>query len=467
MYSEKNKLLRLFGSNQLFLIILLAFIIRMAFFIALQPWNKDIVENTIIVSDASDYNKLALNLLSNGSFSYFGTFRTPGYPVFIAIIYSISSESIWLVLLVQIILNLISAYLVYKIALLFFSQEIALLSALLFAFDFHQALYAVGLLTDSLFVFLFLASVYFLCKSIKRNKFILILFSALFIGLAALVRPIVYYFPIVAIIFILAFSGLILKHRIKYSLFFIIIFMATISPWLIRNYSNYGEAQLCSYTGDNLLFYDAAYTEMYKTGKTIDQVRKDFYNLATKLGMDKTDTSSFKNSKLFVNMAEKYIKNNFILFCKRSFMGIINMYSGITTMNIASVFHIKSKPLHIDQYGGSDIWSRIIDFFDSKTKEEILIAFGIGFYLLLNYVFAFYGIFVELRRKENFIYLFILIILFFSILTGVVGSARFRIPFMPIINILCAVGIYNFLTNRVKLVDRFKFYNRNYTLIKH
>jgi len=441
---KKNNIYQFFSAKGLLLIILLAFVIRMGFFVTLQPWNKEVVDTTIIVSDAYGYHQLALSLLSNKTFNAFDAFRTPGYPFFVALLYSISDESVWFVLLIQILLNIISVWLVYKTASIIFSHKIALFSAFLFAIDIHQALYAATLLTDTLFVFLFLASVYYLCKNIKENNFSSICLSALLLGIATLVRPISYLFPFVAVFFILVLSNLKLKMKLVYSFVFSIIFIVTISPWLLHNYSKYGEAKLSSISGSNLLFYNVAYTEVYKSGKPIEQVTSGLKDIAIKQGIDTTDGNSFKNSKIYSNIATQYIKDNFILYCKVHFMGIVNMYAGLGTQHITSIFHLKSKPLNVGQFGGPDIFTRIIDFFRSKTVGEIFIAFGVGFYMLINYLFTFYAIFLLIRKNEKFLFLFILIILYFSALTGVVGLVRYRIPFMPFINILCAVGLFHF-----------------------
>ncbi|MHB2149550.1 ArnT family glycosyltransferase [Calditrichota bacterium LG25] len=435
---------QLINTKGLFLIILLAFVIRLGFFFSLQPWDNEVVKKTILVLDAYGYHFLALTLLNNKTFEAFDGFRTPGYPIFIAIIYVISSNRVWLVLLIQIFLNIFSILLIYKIVLIFFSRKIALLSALLFAIDIYQSLYSVTLLTDSLFVFLFLLSIFYLYKNIKQKNFLLIFSSALFLGIATLVRPISYLFPFIALIFIFLFGNFRLQIKFIYSLVFSITFLATISPWLIRNYSKYGEAKLSSVTGYNLLFYNVAYTEVYKSGKPIEQVRKDLYRMSSKQGIDTTNIYSLKNSQIYFNIAKQYIKDNFILYCKRHFMGIINMYAGLSTKHIASIFHLKSKSLSVDQYSGPNIFKRIIDFFNSKTKGEIFIAFFLGFYLLINYFFAFYAMLLLIRKNRKFLFVIILIILYFSALTGVVGLTRYRLPIMPFINIFCAVGLFNF-----------------------
>jgi 4-amino-4-deoxy-L-arabinose transferase-like glycosyltransferase len=391
----------------------------------------------------SSYHQLAVSLLSKASFEDFDGFRTPGYPIFVALIYGISAKSVPLVLLMQIFLNLISLLLVYRIALIIFSQKIALLSAFLFAIDIHQAYFAVMLSTETLFVFLFLVSVYFLSKSLKGNNLLLISLSALFLGIATLVRPISFLFPLVAVISILVInnkSELKIKTKLVYSLLFCIVFIAAISPWLYYNYSRYGEAKISSIIGYNLLFYNVAYTEVYKTGKSIDQVTKNFYDLAVEQGVNATDKNLFKDSKVYSNIAKEYIKNNLILYSERNFMGILNMYTGIGSRGIAGVFHLKPSYDFNCRFGEGQ-FKEIIDFFQKRTKGEIWLLFCYGSYLLINYFFALFGIFILIKRNEKSVFLLILIILYFSILVGIVGESRYRLPIMPYINILCAVGL--------------------------
>lgn len=397
-----------------------------------------------MVGDAIGYHQLALSILSEKSFVDFDSFRTPGYPVFVALIYGISSCSVWFVLIIQILLSLISVVLVYKIATVFFPHQIGLLSAFLFAIDTTQAFWSVALYTDTLFVFLFLISVYYLCISIKENDLLSNCLSAFFLGIATLVRPISFLFPFIAIVVLVLLSNLKLKIRIIHVLLFSVIFLVSISPWLIHNYSKYGEAKLSSISGFNLLLYNAAYTEVYKTGKPIEEVRNDFNILASKQGMDTTNIHTFKSSQIYSNIAKQYLKNNFLLYCKRHFMGIINMYAGLGTQKITSTFHFKSISPNVDPFASPGIFARIIEFFQSRSKAVLFIAFGLGLYLFINYLFSMYGIFLLIKKKEKLLVLFILIILYFSALTGVVGYDRYRMPIMPFINILCAVGLSNF-----------------------
>lgn len=450
---NKNRISQFFSINGLLLVVLLAFVIRMIFFVLLKPWNEEVVNETVITWDAIEYHQLALSIISNKSFEIFGAVRTPAYPLFVALIYSISSCNVWLILFIQILLSLVSVLLVYKIAIIFFSHKIALLSALFFAIDTTQAASTLELYTETLFVLLFLISIYYLCVGIKDNRFILNCLSAIFLGIATLVRPILSMFPFVVVIVILLLNNFKLRIRIIQSVTFILFFFITISPWLLHNYLKYGEAKLTSISGYNLLYYNAAYTEAQKTGMTIEEVRNNFNNIVVKRGVDTTNLSflnynnmnAFKNSQVFADVAKEYIKDNYVLYGKVHMMGIINMFSDIGTKKITSILHLRNN----NSTGGPGIVTSINNFLQKKSIAVILIAFILGSYLLINYIFSLYGIFEMIGRKEVVLILFILIILYFSVLTGVVGYDRYRIPFMPFINILAASGLTRFYNKRI------------------
>jgi 4-amino-4-deoxy-L-arabinose transferase-like glycosyltransferase len=447
---KKNNFYQLFNAKGLLLIILLAFVIRMIFFIALQPWENEVINKTILVKDAAGYHQLALSLLSKKSFEDFDTFRTPGYPLFVAMIYAISSCKIWLVLFLQIIMNIASLLLLYKIASAIFSRNIALLSAFLFAIDPLQIIYSVQLLTDTLFVFLFLVSTYYLCNGIIRKNYTFLIISALALGLATIVRPISYLFPLVIIIFIFLFSNIKVKLKLLYSAVFTVIFIAAISPWLYHNYSKYGEVNLSSISGYNLLFYNVASTESYKTGMPIEEVRNKFDKLALQRGYDTTELNPYKNSRIFSNIAGEYIRDNFILYCKRQLMGVVYLYCASPSGVIASNFHQESR------YDGTGKYSanfRYLNLFMNMSLAEIVITISIFLFLLINYLYSLYGIYLSVKLKNKFVFLLIFIILYFTILTGAVGGSRYRLPFMPFINILCAAGILYFYS---KIKDKLR-----------
>src|SRR6266545_3760626 len=77
-----------------------------------------LIDNSqIIGGDGYEYHRLAINLLSQHVFSYGSappyeptTFRTPGYPVFIALVYLVSARSFLALRLVQFGIHLGTSY---------------------------------------------------------------------------------------------------------------------------------------------------------------------------------------------------------------------------------------------------------------------------------------------------------------------------------------------------------------------
>jgi 4-amino-4-deoxy-L-arabinose transferase-like glycosyltransferase len=445
-----NNSIRYLKFHGLYFIILLALIVKLVYFISLQPWRENVVASTVLVKDAVGYHQLALSVGKNKSFENFGAFRTPGYPVFLALCYWLFSGKIWLVLLVQVCISVCSVLLVYRIAVLVFSRRIGLLSAFLCAVDQGHALYAVSLLTETIYVFFILVSVYFLCRHTIKNSTWTIGCSALFLGIATLIRPISVVLPVVVIIYILVTGWQRIKITLAYALVFGVVFICSISPWLLHNYSVYGAAQLSSISGSNLLFENIAFAETYKTGAKIEDVRKNFRESAIKHGIDTTGREAFKNSKIYSDLGQDYIKDNFFYYCKIHFIGIANMFAGLGAQPIFEIFHLGSQPRNIGLTAGPDTVARLRAFYGSVTIAEMIIMWGICCYLAINYFFALYSFRKIFQNGERVIFLFLLIILYFSVLTGAVGNSRYRIPMMPFINILCAVGITQFLSNVIE-----------------
>jgi|GEM_PF-790453 4-amino-4-deoxy-L-arabinose transferase-like glycosyltransferase len=466
---RNNRISEFIKANGLVLVLCVAFTIRLAFYISLQPWNNDVIFSTILLSDAPSYHNLAQSLIHTKSFEYFDGLRTPGYPVFLAIFYSIIPNSIWLALIFQILISLASTYLVYRIASFFFSKNISLLASFLFTIDFVQIVSSVQLMSDTLFVFLFLASILFLCKFLKLNKLNRLIYSALLLGLATLVRPVSYLFPVVVILLFIFILHENYKQKLFFSFLYCFVFVLVLSPWLFRNYNKYGEESLTSISGYNLLFYNVASVESYKTKTPLEKVDQNLYDLSIRKGCEPASAfasfdeaqkniykvsrnngcdpvnplTSLKNSKIYTKISIDYIKDNFLLYCIRCANGVVYLYSASATGAVLQNFHIFSK---YSDYISSHRYTsgfNYKDVFMLMSPVELFITFFGFAFLFANYLFSAYSFAISIKKKDNirFIVLALFVILYFTALTGIVGASRYRMPFMPFFNILCAAGI--------------------------
>ena len=125
------------------------------------------------IVDEQHYNKLALSILKRSEFSWapghLTAIRPPLYPAFLALVYKIfGPENYNAVRLVQIFLSLVSGLIVYSLAKKIFHEEkVALLAAAIFLFYPSLVIFNYLILTETLFIFLFLLALYLLVEGMR------------------------------------------------------------------------------------------------------------------------------------------------------------------------------------------------------------------------------------------------------------------------------------------------------------
>lgn len=216
--------------------------------------------------DSYMYERIADNILSGHGFSlsesqpYKPTMsKEPLYPLFIALVKSISWGNINAVIFAQMILNLLIAILVYFIGKKIFNENIARFSSLIVALMPVYGELSFFIMPECLFVVLFLST--FLCfiKAVKSMNWIWYILSGLLLGVSALCRnavlPLFLLYPIAVM-----FKN---KKSIKAGLFFrLVIFVLSFSivtmPWMIRNENKFGLLSI-SMRGGEILSHQAAW----------------------------------------------------------------------------------------------------------------------------------------------------------------------------------------------------------------
>lgn len=201
-----------------------------------------------LISDEREYNQLAYNLSTQGSYMYGGTFtayRPVGYPAFVAALYTLKYSPL-LVKFVQVILDILTALLLYLL-LEGFTSRARLAAAGLWAFFPPAILYTNFLMSETLFTFLLVLGIYLLTKPDGkglRTTF----FLGLVLGALLLIKPNV-------LLFLLA-TGLMANRlgleRQKVGMAVIGILLVTL-PWIIRNSIKLETASLSTNGGINLL----------------------------------------------------------------------------------------------------------------------------------------------------------------------------------------------------------------------
>jgi 4-amino-4-deoxy-L-arabinose transferase-like glycosyltransferase len=172
----------------------------------------------------------------------------PGYQFFLATVYSIVGQKIWVIWILHALLRALTAFLIFKLSLFLFQkseikEKVGLIAVALFGFSPDLILLNGMLLTETFSLFLLAASTYFLLKALEFPTGGSVLMASLWLGLAVMTRPTIFLFLLAAFIIFL------LKKKLAFA-FLIFLFPAFfITPWAIRNWNIYNHVVLTSSTG--------------------------------------------------------------------------------------------------------------------------------------------------------------------------------------------------------------------------
>jgi len=253
------------------------------------------LHNIALYGDMVHYDHSALTLIAKHTFSYWGNEATaqvtPGYPLFLAICYEVArlathshQGALRIAALVQAVLSALSVGLLYQIARNVLKPSFAAIAALLLAL-YPPAEWAVGLmLTETLFVFLFLLYVDLFFRARRTNRISVWLLCGLSLGLATLVRPSV--FPLLLAPLLLFTARIrtasdparviaLAPRRLWMFLTYVLGFVIPMIPWWIRNAVTLHRLLLTSDDMGNPLLYGSdpnfAHDLSLSAGLTADQ----------------------------------------------------------------------------------------------------------------------------------------------------------------------------------------------------
>ncbi|MFA5255534.1 MAG: glycosyltransferase family 39 protein [Candidatus Omnitrophota bacterium] len=227
--------------NRLFFsVLVIAVMIKLSLF----AFTATTIPQSKIQPDSDSYIKTAAMLASKGLFASqdgegvlkYESFRTPGYPVFLATLNGIMKIPFNGIILIQIAMTILTAFIVYRTALEI-DHKIALLSAVIILLDPPITIFSMMILTETLFLFLTALFMLFFTLYLKRRRIVFIALSALTLAFAVYVRPIGYYLGFAIALFMIYVNRKKGLRKASYHAFiFVLIVYSLIGAWQVRNY---------------------------------------------------------------------------------------------------------------------------------------------------------------------------------------------------------------------------------------
>ncbi len=421
-------------------LILLSLAVRVCLFALYQPWEEPVVQK-ILISDALQYYQLAEGILSDISFATFGAFRTPLYPLFLALIFAVTGTHVWAALLFQILLDVGTTLLGYLLAKeIFASRKTAHYAMLFYSIDLLAAAQTLQLMTETLFTFIFTGAVLATVYALKRGNIKYYALGGMYIGLATLVRPVAQYLGPTLALFAL-FSRKLFGHAAV----FVGVFFLVLSFWQIRNYAKFGHYALSTIDGYNLLEYNAAKVKSLIEHVSLDEARSELHN-----SIDAALTNPFDRASAQQKIAIAYLRQHPWWYSYYHIKGGVNMMLGTAKTSVLPVFKI-SPLTRSDATLSENFFARVKRTL-SAARQEYWLTPLLFIVQLIEYALSAIG-FAAVRKTENkyLIVLIAILIAYFFLITGVVGTARYRAPIVPLYLVMSAYGlerVINFYTQK-------------------
>jgi len=441
--ADKSNLYR-----NLLLIFLGALILRSLFFVGVIKRPE-----LILQPDSKMYLALSDGIIRYGRFVYPNrpddpyVERMPGYPLFISGIRFLFPGNILYVSIFQVIIGAITCVLIYILGEQI-KEGCGFLSGALSVINTGLISYSIFILTDGLFVFLFSLMLIMIISFLKEPIWIKSIGLGVIGGACAFVRPIIIYFPL----FISPFFIVFLTKKIKLNLVkaiaktsvILVFFLVTICPWIIRNYIHYGRLGLQSQAGWHLLQYVIPFVWQYSKGIPFIEGMKISNRLFEKKvkeqNIDYERLNPFQKSDLKVKTAINILrKEPIIAITKAWFFGAIKNLFAPSLVDLSYLLNIE-RP-HFFYTKGNTLIDRAWNFIKGMKGMFAWSLVGSIILLLISRFIQLFGVFMVLKRNLWQGIFFIITILYFILVSGPVGYAKYRLPFEPILIVLTAIGI--------------------------
>ena len=395
--------------------------------------------------DSPGYMYMAKNLAEHGEFLP-TNFRTPGYLFFLALIYLIFHSFVPAIFFGALI-SAFAAPLVYLIAKEVFEERVAFFAGILTAIEPMGLFLGVSILTEGVFTPVLLLSVYFFIKYLRAGKAAHLYCSGALIALSALIRPIMFYFWPIAILFVLRkeyANGW--KLACERVLVFVVVSFLILSPWLIRNKIVVNSWQITSLQGNVFYIdhYGAVLRYLGEAGPLSDVQAKALAivpadKIFTSEGSDilfKTAIDGIKQHKLaYANVYAKSLISFFIANGYKSlFIDILGVPAKAPYIPFELFLRFDFKSI-FKTFSEMDFTGFLI-YWGSKI---FWVATSLSFLAILVYLLIIKN-YKAIRAEIIFI---AIVIFYFALITGptVIGGGRTKAPINGLIFIFATFGV--------------------------
>ena len=391
--------------------------------------------------DTPTYLAPALKLLASGLYPADSAWRTPGYPLFLALIYRLGGGQPFLVVLAQVLLSTLTVFLTYRLGLRLLSRPAALIGTLLLAVSVESITQGFYLLTETLFTTLLAAGLLAWVRAWQEKRLLWTWVAALLLGLGTLVRPVAVFFPALLALAWFFRPGLAWLRRLSFAALLLAVYLLSLLPWLVRNQVVLGIPTISTISNYNLLYYNAASLEASLQHQSQAEVVAAYpARIQAALTANGWADTEANRDRVEGSLARQILLAHparyLFIHLRSDLNGLIPDVTGPTEIlgltvgqkGTLSVLNQSGLLAAIRNYYGGQWWILLL------TLPVILL---LGLVYLLDLAGT-----IALARGRAGLAAFVLLApaLYFILLPGAASLPRFRVPVMPLLCLLAGLG---------------------------
>jgi hypothetical protein len=437
--------------------VIAALVVRLALLAVVVARNAS---RTLVTVDTGTYLEPGRNLLLHGRFISGGApelSRTPGYPLFLALT---SFAGFPAAAVANVILSAFSVFLVWRLGRTIFRDDgIALGAAWIFAFEPISTGYSVTLMSETLFVAILLLSMERLAAFLRDRRLGTLAAAGVLLAAATLVRPVSYYLPVALALGLALVLARVPGLRWKAPAVLLISVLPWLAAWQIRNWAETGYSGFSSVSEDNLYFLIATSVTARAEHRPYDFGREIGY-----LGYfdDPEHHGQLEPSPAYIALhpeRAEWDAGQELTFRRSEAFRVIRAHFGdYLSLCFKSLSRIVFEPGagYFDHLVNPEGTPHTVGLSANRSLAHEGIALAVaypwvaaekvifGVALIGLYLFAARGVF-RAGMHDACLWLLLGSSLYFLAVSaagaGQPGSVRFRLPVMPAVCILAAVGI--------------------------
>ncbi len=414
----------------------LAILVRLGlFFVYFSHNGNDFIAT---IRGADGYFEISQNLVAGNGYSeetkppfILNSMRPPGWIYSMALIAKIFNSYVP-VYIFQLILSSLIPILGMYLAGRIISRKYEVVAGVLLALEPASVFSSTMVVSEASFTFMFLAFLVFVFRYMDSLRQRDVVFSAIFLGLAILMKPTVQFFPILIPIFLAVFY----RKRLpvgfyKHMAYFVLVCCLVLAPWVYRNHKDFGVLGLSAQPAYNL------YTILVPTVLSIERGTGFESELKAVVALPGLPggPGNLSNSGYYTGKAISVLLDHKVALLKSVGVSIVTFfthdhmltvlgYGGVTIPNLLekpALVLLLSDPLKFVQ-----------NVFVYANSPGILVLLTRLFWVAITVLFfTGAGLYLYREKLSPFAVLGLLTVIYFVLITSVNGfgmNGRFRIP---------------------------------------